>query len=103
MRIRSFVLVLLGLVIVCLQPVAAEPSGTTVKRVDYANRTVTLELYRRDSGTKMITVYQIDMGCQFTLDGISIKFKQVRRGQHVLNVTLGGGNLIDVLDLQTRG
>jgi hypothetical protein len=101
MRIRSVVLILLGLLTLCFQPVAADPPGTTVRHVDYANRTITLELYRRVEGTKQVTIYKIDMGCTFTLDGVTIKFKQVHRGLHVIGMTMGEPSVIDSLSLQS--
>ena len=103
MRICSLVLFALGFVTLLSLPVSAEPPGTTVKHVNYENHTITLELYRRDQGTKVVTIYKIDMGCTFTLDGITIKFKQVHRGLHVMGMTMGEPNTIDSLSLQTRG
>ncbi len=103
MRIRFWVLIALGLVTLFSLPVSAEPPGTTVKHVNYANKTITLELYRRDQGTRVVTIYKIDMGCTFTLDGVTITFKQVHRGLHVLGMTMGDPNVIDSLSLQTGG
>ena len=103
MRIRSLVLIMLGLVALVVQPVSAEPPGTTIKHVNYQNRTITLELFRRDQGTKVVTVYKIDMGCTFTLDGVTVDLRKLHRGQHVMGMTEGQPGVLDSLTIQTQG
>jgi hypothetical protein len=103
MRIRSIFLILLGFAIICWLPVSAEPPGSTIKHVNYAKRTVTVELYRRDQGTRQVTIYKIDPGCTFTVDGVTATLKQIHRGQHVMGMTMGEPGVIDTLDVQTKG
>jgi hypothetical protein len=101
MRIRSLLLVLLGLVTMFSLPVSAEPPGSTVKKVNYEAKTVEIELYRREQGTKVVTIYKIDMGCTFTLDDVPCKFKQIHRGQHVVGLTEGDPGVLDALHVQS--
>jgi len=100
MRIRSAILIGLGLVMAFLQPVSAEPPGTVVKHVNYAKKEITLELYRREQGTRQIMVYKIDMGCTITLDGQTVDLKKVHRGLHVVGITEGNPGELDALSLQ---
>jgi len=101
MTLRSLFLVLIGLGIAFFQPVAAEPPGTVVKHVNYAKKTVTLELYRREQGTREVQVYKIDMGCTITLDGQTVKLEKIHRGQHVIGITEGDVGILDVLNCQS--
>jgi len=100
MTLRTLFLILVALGIAFLQPVAAEPPGTVVKHVNYAKKEVTLELYRREQGTRQIMVYKINMGCTITLDGQTIDLKKVHRGLHVEGLTEGNPGELDALSLQ---
>ncbi len=101
MRILALIGVILG--IVCLQPVSADIPGTTIRHVNYEKQTITLELFRRDSGTKEVTVYKINMGCTFTLDGVTVNLRKLHKGQHVTGMTMGEPGTIDGLTVQTSG
>ena len=101
MKIFSLALILLSFI--GLQSVSAEPPGTTIKHVNYEKKMITLELFRRDQGTKVVTDYKIDMGCTITLDGQTVELRKLHRGQHVMGMTMGEPGVIDSLTVQTKG
>jgi len=101
MRIRFWVLIVIGLVTAFSLPAFADPSGTTVEHVNYEKKTITLLLYRRDQGTRQVTTYKIDMGCTFKLDGDTVPFRKIHRGQHVIGMTMGDTKIIDGLSVQS--